>query len=362
MADEAPSSLSNSDPLIRGRGTGANPPNRFDKVGLSIDGEHLEELSREHPRGRQVPTQIIADASRTIINPVDSPDLPFNWTINPYRGCEHGCPYCYARPTHENFGLSCGLDFETKIFVKHDAATLLRRELSREKWCGEPITMSGVTDPYQPIERDLRITRQCLEVMAEFGQPVTLITKNRLVTRDLDLLTRLASQQRTIVRISLTTLDAKLSAMLEPRASSPRDRLAAICELNQAGVPVGVMTAPIIPGLNDEAIPALLEAAAEAGAGHAAYTLLRLPWQVETIFEQWLRDRMPDRADRVMNSLRSARGGKVYDAAFNRRMRGWGERAEQIGSLHKLICRRLGLDRPLPELQAMNPRGQGSLF
>lgn len=347
---------------MRGRGAAANPPNRFDRIGLTIDGEHLEELAREHPRGRQLPTQVIADASRTIINRVDSPDLPFRWTINSYRGCEHGCPYCYARPTHETFGLSCGLDFETKIFAKHDAAALLRRELSQKRWCGEPIMMSGVTDPYQPIERTLCITRRCLEVMAAFGQPVMLITKNHLVTRDLDLLSRLASEGRACVHISLTTLDAGLSAMLEPRASSPRQRLDAIARLREAGVPVGVMTAPIIPGLNDELIPALLEAAAEAGACHASFTLLRLPGQVEHIFEQWLRDRLPDRADRVMNTLRLSRGGRVDDSVFHRRFRGWGERAEQIARLHRLMARRLGLDRPLPTLRAMQPARQPGLF
>ncbi|MCL4222441.1 MAG: PA0069 family radical SAM protein [Phycisphaerales bacterium] len=362
MPEFVPSRPESADPLIRGRGSAVNPPNRFEKVGLTIDGEYLDEVAAEHPQGRQVRTQILADIARTIINPVESPDLPFCWTINPYRGCEHGCPYCYARPTHETFGLSCGLDFETKIYVKHDAARLLRAELSRDSWRGEPIMMSGVTDPYQPMERDLKITRQCLEVMAEFGQPVSVITKNRLVTRDVDLLSRLASQGRAVVRLSLTTLDAKLSSMLEPRASSPRDRLAAIRELTAAGIPVGVMTAPIIPGLNDEMIPALLESAAEAGAQHAAYTLLRLPWQVEQVFEQWLRENLPDRAARVMNTLKAARGGKVYDAAFNRRMRGWGVRAEQIGKMHKLMCRRYGLDKPSPPLTPMPPRGQGMLF
>ncbi|RMH14516.1 MAG: PA0069 family radical SAM protein [Planctomycetota bacterium] len=350
------------DPLLRGRGTSSNPPNRFDGIGLTIEGEHLEQLAREAPSGRQVRTQVFADASRTIINRVDSPDLPFGWTINPYRGCEHGCPYCYARPTHETLGLSCGLDFETKIFAKHDAAALLRKALSQQRWCGEPIMMSGVTDPYQPIERTLGITRSCLEVMAEFGQPVTLITKNRLVTRDLDVLSRLASRGRAFVHISVTTLDAKLSSMLEPRASSPRDRLSAIRTLAGAGVPVGVMTAPIIPGLNDEMIPALLEAAAEAGACHASYTLLRLPGQVEHIFEEWLRENLPERADRVMSALRQSRGGRVDDAAFHRRFRGWGERAEQIAKLHRLMSRRLGLDKPLPRLRTMQKSSQPGLF
>ncbi|KAA0215665.1 MAG: PA0069 family radical SAM protein [Leptolyngbya sp. PLA3] len=351
-----------ADPLIRGRGSVLNPPNRFEKVGLTIDGEHLDEVAAEHPHGRQVSTQILVDTARTIINRVDSPDLPFHWTINPYRGCEHGCSYCYARPTHETFGLSCGVDFETKIYAKRDAAALLRAELSSAKWCGESIMMSGITDPYQPIERELRITRQCLEVMAEFGQPVSIITKNRLVTRDIDLLRKLAAEGRAVVRFSLTTLDAKLSSVLEPRASSPRDRLKAIRELTDAGIPVGVMTAPIIPGLNDEMIPALLEAAAEAGAQHSAWTLLRLPWQVEQVFEQWLRDHLPDRADRVMNTLKSARGGKVYDAGLNRRLRGWGARAEQIGKMHTLMCRRFGLDKPSPVLPLMQRRGQGMLF
>ena len=236
--------------VARGRGTSVNPGNRFDGLRLEVLDEVRAEAARDNPAGVQVPTRVYADSTRRIINRVDSPDLSFSWTLNPYRGCECGCAYCYARPTHETLGFSCGLDFETRIVAKHDAPVLLRRELAEPRWRGEPIMMSGVTDCYQPVEERLGITRGCLRVMAECSQPVTIVTKSRRVVRDLDLLATLAERNASSVAISLTTLDQRLAAAMEPRASRPADRLRTIAELAQAGVPVSMLIAPVIPGLN----------------------------------------------------------------------------------------------------------------
>ena len=295
----------------------------------------------------QVRTEIIEDDTREILNRVDSPDLPFHWTVNPYRGCEHGCIYCYARPGHEFLGLSAGLDFETKIHAKRKAPRLLRKALTRDNWQGEPIMMSGVTDPYQPIERELEITRGCLDVMSELRQPVSIITKNKLVVRDLDLLAPMAERKLISAFISLTSLDNELSSRMEPRASSPASRLEAISELASAGVPVGVMTAPIIPGLNDREIPALLEAAKEAGAQTAAFITLRLPMGVTELFQEWLHRHYPDRASHVLSLVRQCRGGELDDPRSYMRMKGQGPIAEQIAQTHKLFRKRLGLTEPL---------------
>ncbi len=355
---------------VRGRGAGLNPANRFEPIHLHVLGEHLDELAREHAGegGVQVRTSVYADDARTVLNRVESPDLPFRWTLNPYRGCEHGCVYCYARPGHEYFGLSCGLDFETKIFAKREAPLLLRRELAKKSWRAEPIVMSGVTDGYQPIEREMKLTRACLEVLAECGQPVSIVTKNHLVTRDIDLLGRLAKLGSASVAISLTTLDGGLSRIMEPRASSPADRLKAMRELSQAGIPVQVMTAPIIPGINDRELPALLESAAKAGARHAGLVLLRLPYQNKALFLEWLKRHFPDRAARVEALIRQMRGGELYDASFGTRMRGEGPYAEQIASTFRVFARRFGLDAPMPALKNAGfcrPRtdvSQGQLF
>lgn len=342
-----PADLEHRDVLIngraRGRGAQLNPGNRFDRVRLHVLGEVLDEAVRERPQGSQIGTQIFDDATRRIINRVDSPDIGFKWTINPYRGCEQGCAYCYARPTHETLGFSCGLDFETKIMVKRDAPELLRRELAAARWTGEPIVMSGVTDPYQPIERELRITRRCLEVMDDCRQPVSIVTKNRLVTRDIDLLHGLACHNAVRVAISLTTLDGPLSSSMEPRASSPIDRLRAIRELTDARIPVTVMTAPIIPGVNDREIPALLEAAKDAGASAAGWVMLRLPHQLKDVFLDWLRRELPDRATRVERTVRAMRGGELYQSTWRVRQRGEGPLAEQIGRTFDVFARRLGL-------------------
>jgi len=353
---------------VRGRGSGLNPGNRFEGVRLHVIGEHLDERRTENPRGSQVATEVLEDSTKSIINPVDSPDLGFSWTVNPYRGCEHGCIYCYARPTHENLGFSCGLDFETKIMAKRNAPDLLRRELSSDKWRGEPIMISGVTDPYQPVEADLKITRRVLEVCAEFRQPVSLVTKNKLVLRDLDLLNELNRHRAVHAAVSVTTLDRKLAARMEPRASSPADRLHAVRELAQAGIPTYVMTAPIIPGLNDREIPKLLREAAWAGASGAAYVLLRLPHQIKDLFLEWLHRHFPDRAAHVEGLIRQSRDGDLYDARFFKRQRGEGEYAKQIERTFGLFKTRYGLDKKAPALSSdaflerRRNRGQLSLF
>jgi DNA repair photolyase len=340
----------------RGRGAALNPGNRFDGLRLHVLGETLDEVAVHQPpsdqagrrEGRQVPSRFFADHTRRLLNRVDSPDLPFHWTLNPYRGCEHGCAYCYARPTHEMLGLSCGLDFESKILVKHDAPGLLRRELASPRWKAEPIAMSGVTDCYQPIEARLRITRGCLEVLAACRQPVGIVTKNRLVVRDTDLLRELAVHDAASVTVSLTTLDPGLSASMEPRASCPADRLRAIEDLARARIPVAAMIAPVIPGLNDHEIPALLEAAAAAGARSATWMMLRLPHQVKDVFLDWLRRHAPLRAGRVEQRIRDVRGGELSDSRFGRRMRGEGAIADHIASTMDVFRRRHGLDRALP--------------
>lgn len=363
---------------VRGRGAQLNPANRFEPISLHVLGEHLDEMRIEHQdapgnHGVNVRTTVLRDNARTVINPVDSDDLHMKWTLNPYRGCEHGCVYCYARPTHETFGLSCGLDFETRIFAKEDAPELLLKELSHPKWNGEPIMLSGITDPYQPVERSLRITRRCLEVMASCGQPTTIVTKNAMVTRDIDLLSRLAKDGAANVAISVTTLDVELARKMEPRASAPKDRLRAMRALSDAGVPVTVMVAPVIPAINDHEIPAILKAAKEHGATGAGYVLLRLPYQIKALYLDWLAREFPDRAAHAEGQLREARRGALYQAAWKERQRGVGARAEQIGKVFNVFKKSLGLDlrgigvssgafrRPLPP-EVPSRDGQMGLF
>ena len=272
----------------------------------------------------------------------DSPDVGFSAGINPYRGCEHGCAYCYARPYHEYLGFSAGLEFETKIMVKRRAAELLRQELSRPKYQPQVLGMSGVTDCYQPAERKFRITRSCLEVLAEFRNPVSIITKNFLITRDIDVLKELAAFNAVWVHISITTLNADLAAKMEPRASRPAHRLRAIEMLAKAGIPVGVMVAPIIPGLNDREIPAVLEAARAAGAMSAGYTLLRLPYGVKDIFAEWLKANFPEKLERILGTVRDVRGGKLNVSDFMLRMRGEGPYADQVRQMFHVFRERLG--------------------
>ncbi len=363
---EAESSPPRQPPAPRGRGAAINPTNRFEKLSLELVPDHIDEIIAEQPDGQRVRTLVYLDRSRTVINRVlDSPDLGFDWTINPYRGCEHGCSYCYARPTHEHLGFSAGLDFETKIVAKVDAPRLVRAELRKKNWPFAPIVMSGVTDPYQPVERKLRITRGILEAFVDVGQPVSIITKSALIERDLDLLTELGTMDAASVAVSLTTLDNKLSSVMEPRAASPSARLATIRALTDAGVPVSVMVAPVIPGINDQEIPALLEAAGEAGATNAGWVLLRLPHGVKDVFLQWLQRELPDRAKKVEAFIRETRLGELYEAAHGIRNRGRGERARQIAMLFELSARRAGLSTGHESLASGRRRldgGQLGLF
>jgi DNA repair photolyase len=347
-------------PPIHGRGASVNPANRFAALNIEPDPE-------ERP-GAAVPgptTKYYRDFTRTIIAHNDSPDVGFESSINPYRGCEHGCIYCYARPTHEYLGFSAGLDFESRIMVKEEAPELLARELSAPRWKPQVLVMSGVTDPYQPIERRLQLTRRCLEVLARFCNPVAIITKNQLVTRDTDLLGELAAHRAAAVNISVTSLDPKLQRVLEPRTSTPRARLDAIAQLRAAGIPVGVMVAPIIPGLTDHEVPAILRAAAEAGAQFAGNIVVRLPYAVAPLFERWLEEHFPDRKEKVLGRIRHLRGGeRLNDPRFKSRMRGEGVFAEQISTLFEVGCRRAGLgQRPgLTTTAFRRPNEQLNLF
>ncbi|XZE53775.1 PA0069 family radical SAM protein [Planctomycetaceae bacterium SH139] len=328
-------------------GSNLDPPNRFESIHREPTLEHLE-WDQEHLRtlaNRKI--EYIDDASKSIISENKSPDIPFRYSINPYRGCAHACSYCYARPGHEYLGFNAGLDFETKIVVKRDAPRLFREFLSNKKWKPESIAFSGVTDCYQPAEREFRLTRQCLEMALEFHQPVSIITKNALVIRDLEIIQQLAAQDLVHVYLSITTLDPALAREMEPRTSVPAARLRAVSMLAAAGVPVGVMTAPIIPGLNDSEIPRLLEAAKEAGAGTANYILLRLPLTVEPVFEEWLQRNRPLQAEKILSRVRATRGGKMNSSTWGERMVGQGEIAEQIKSLYRLLQRKHGLDGKL---------------
>lgn len=369
---------------VRGRGASINPGNRFESTRLHVLGDHLDALAAEQayeqaqqidsPTAielklgeRQEKTTILADRSQTIINRIDSPDLPMKWSLNPYRGCEHGCIYCYARPTHEFLGFNSGLDFETKIMAKFNAAELLRKHLGKKSWQPESIMMAGVTDIYQPVEAKLGITRQCLQVLAQARQPVGLVTKNRLVTRDLDLLQELAHHHAVRVAVSVTTLDAELAMKMEPRTSTPRDRLRAISQLAEAGVPTTVMVAPIVPGLTDREIPAILKAAADAGASRAGYVLLRLPHQVKALFLSWLEKHYPERASHVETLIRDTREGELYNAQWRTRHRGQGQVAQQIENMFRVFARKYKLDQPSRSLSGKAFRrpgdgGQMTLF
>ena len=343
---------------IKGRGASWNPQNRFETL------EYIRD--EEAPRDDGMPrTVYLRDPTRTLIATNDSPDVGFEASINPYRGCEHGCIYCFARPTHEYLGLSAGLDFETKIFVKEDAPELLREELNAKSWQPKTIAISGVTDPYQPVERRLELTRRCLGVLAEFRNPVAIITKSQLVARDADHLSELAAFDAARVFVSITTLDPKLANTMEPRASTPELRLDAIARLSAAGVPVGVMVAPVVPAITDHEIPSILKAAREAGAKWAGFVVLRLPWAVAPLVEQWLEEHFPDRKEKVLNRVRDLRGGKLYDAKWGVRGTGEGVFADQISALFEASCRRLGLNEEERDLSTAHFRrrtAQASLF
>jgi len=344
---------------IRGRGAGFNPDQRFSALSLEYDpGEAPEKVA----------TKLFKDHSSTIISKHSSPDLPFEASLNPYRGCEHGCAYCYARPTHEYLGFSAGVDFETRIMAKEDAPALLRAELCKPSYKPVTLSLSGVTDPYQPIEKKLRITRGCLEVLAEARHPVWLITKNHLITRDVDLLAELARHHAAGVYISLTSLDASLAHKMEPRASAPKMRLEAIRALREAGVPVGVSTAPIIPGLNDSEIPALIEAAKEAGAQYAGYTVVRLPFSVKDVFRAWLDLHFPGMRDKILSRIEETQGRTLSNGDFYKRLKGTGVWSQQIEQIYRVSIKRAGMIHKRPEVNAnafrrpTDPAGQMELF
>jgi DNA repair photolyase len=332
---------------IRGRGASWSPANRFEKLHIDLNDPDVVDADLEAEDRPRRGTQYFRDGTKSIITRNNSPDVGFETSLNPYRGCEHGCIYCYARPTHEYLGLSAGLDFESKILVKTDAPELLRAELESPRWQPQTLVMSGVTDPYQPVERKLRITRGCLEVLAKFRNPVAIITKNHLVTRDIDLLGYLAGHNAAAVNVSVTSLDSNLQRVLEPRTSAPPARLDAIRQLRTAGIPVGVMAAPIIPGLNDHEVPMILEACGKAGAQFAGYTVVRLPWAVAPLFERWLEEHFPERKEKVLGRIRNLRGNKLNNPRWHTRMTGEGIFAEQIAALFKVGCHRAGIgNRP----------------
>ena len=324
-----------------GRGASLNTDQRFSALQVSYD-------PGEEPA--KVPTKFFNDHSSSIISRNSSPDMPFGASLNPYRGCEHGCAYCYARPTHEWLGWSAGVDFESRILVKNEAPALLRAEFSRDKYIPESLSLSGVTDCYQPVEKRLEITRACLAVLAECRHPVTLITKNHLITRDMDHLAELARYQATAAYISITSLDADLARKLEPRASSPKMRLQAVRELSSQGIPVGVSVAPIIPGLNDSEIPAIINAARVAGAQFAGYTVVRLPFSVKEVFALWLEEHFPGMKDKVLNRIEETQGRTLSHPEFGKRLKGVGIWSDQIAQVFQLSIKRAGMAHRRPAL------------
>ena len=327
---------------VKGRGAASNHEGRFESLAHTVedDGWHREDVATPRP-----PTIVTVERARSIISRNDSPDIRFEQSINPYRGCEHGCVYCYARPSHGYLNLSAGIDFETKLFAKTNAAELLRGELGKRGYACSPINLGANTDPYQPIERQYKITRSILEVLAECAHPCTIVTKNALIERDLDLLVPMARANLLHAFVSVTSLDNRLASTLEPRASAPHRRLEAVANLNAAGVPCGVMVAPIIPMVTDCWTEQILEKAAAAGATRAGYTVLRLPYELKELFRQWLDLHAPQRADHVMSLIRQMRGGKDNDTRFGSRMRGEGAFAELIGQRFRLACRKHGINQ-----------------
>ncbi|HRH38980.1 MAG TPA: PA0069 family radical SAM protein, partial [Flavobacteriales bacterium] len=332
---------------IKGRGAGAQVANRFLKQSYSI--EHWEGI--DEPMEDAKPTRYLVEHPKTIVNPVNSPDLPFVYSMNPYQGCEHGCAYCYARPTHEYWGYSAGLDFEQVIIVKRNAPELFEKTLRSAKWKVQPISISGATDPYQPVERKEGITRQLLMIARDFKQPVTIITKNALVLRDIDVLRDLAADNLIGVAISLTTLNEDLRRVMEPRTSTGANRLRTISTLREAGIPVMAMIAPVIPALNEHEVPTLLKAAADAGAMTAGYTLLRTNGAVQPVFERWLDQHFPDRASKIMAQTKASHGGNMNDSVSGRRMRGEGVFASNINRVFTVLRKRYFGGATMPELE-----------
>lgn len=330
----------------RGRGTGENPAGRFEKAALAGASEYWEELYDGAEEGMQVQTQAFTDPSRSIVSTNDSPDVGMEASVNPYRGCEHGCIYCFARPTHEYLGLSAGLDFETKIFMKPRAPELLAEKLSSKSWQPKVLMLSGVTDCYQPLERTQKITRGCFEVLRDFRNPAVVVTKNALVARDADIFEDMAACECIYINLSVTTLDGRLSRLMEPRASQPHMRLRAIEALAKRGIPVGVMIGPVLPGLTDHEIPAILKACADAGASGAHYTMLRLPYGVKDLFSTWLEQHYPEKAKKVLAHVKEVREGKLNDAEYGSRMTGTGAYAAHIAGIFALHKKKYGLNKP----------------
>ncbi|MDX2028253.1 MAG: PA0069 family radical SAM protein [Alphaproteobacteria bacterium] len=340
MVDQLPNQAKN------GRGAVGNPAGRFERTArAAIDDGWLHELMQEEDDAPKLKTNLHIDTSRTVINPIDSPDLPYMRSINPYRGCEHGCIYCYARPSHSYLGFSSGLDFETEIFYKPDAPEILLRELAVKNYEPYPLTLGSNTDCYQPVERELNLTRRIVEILHAHDHPLTIITKSALVARDLDLLAPMAAKGLARVLVSVTTLDGKLARVMEPRAAAPHRRLATIRALAEAGVPVTVMVAPLIPGLTDMEIEKILAAAYDAGAREAHYTVVRLAYDLKELFQEWLTTHRPERKDHVLSLIRQMRGGKLYDSAFGQRRSGTGPLADLIADRFALACKRLGFNK-----------------
>jgi len=335
------------DGKIKGRGALSNRDGRFARFEHEPDLEALAAAATadEAPESSKPPTHLHIDHARTIIARNQSPDIPFDQSINPYKGCEHGCIYCYARATHSYLDLSPGRDFETEIFYKPNAAELLRAELAKPGYVVRPIAFGTNTDPYQPVERQLNVTRGLIELLLEMKHPLTIVTKGALILRDLELLRALAEQELVAVHVSVTTLDDELKRRMEPRTAGPKQRLAMIRQLSAAGIPTGVMAAPMIPALNDHELESILEAAAQNGAGNAGYVLLRLPHEVAPLFVEWLRAHYPDRAEHVLSLLRQLRGGELYDSQFGSRQRGFGPFAALLKARFQKARRKLGLDR-----------------
>lgn len=330
-------------PPVKGRGATFNPANRFRADAREAYDDGWEPDSEDAPPPRR--TTVTIQRARTIVVRNDSPDIPFTQSINPYQGCEHGCIYCYARPTHAYLDLSPGIDFETRLYAKPDAAALLRMELAKPGYRCDPIALGTNTDPYQPIEREWKVTRAVLEVLAAHEHPFTIVTKSALVERDIDLIAPMAAKRMARVYLSITTLDRELARRMEPRAAAPQRRMQTVRTLSGAGIPVGVMVAPIIPQLNDRDLEAILEAAAANGASGAGWVLIRLPLEVAPLFREWLDAHYPQRAAHIMSLIRQMRGGRDYDSTFGSRMRGSGEFAALLEKRFAIACRRLGLDR-----------------
>ena len=349
----------------KGRGAVSNPAVRFESTSREAfdDGwDSLADLSDLPP----LPTTLLRERSRSALTYNDSPDIGFDRSLNPYRGCEHGCIYCYARPSHAYLGYSPGLDFETRLLFKPDLPALLEKELGRPGYVPKPVALGANTDPYQPVERSLRLTRQVLEVLERFGHPVTIVTKSAGVLRDLDILARMARRNLVHVCLSVTTLDPALARRMEPRAASPLRRLGAIRALAEAGVPAGVLAAPMIPGLNDAELERILSESAAAGATRAGYVLLRLPLEIAPLFEEWLQAHVPDRAARVLALVRETRGGRTYDSRWGLRQTGSGVYADMLARRFRLAATRLGLlgtnarSQPLDCSQFAPPQPQGA--